>query len=173
MTRCRNHDNAPPWRMPGRTTLVLCVLPNSLSPHFFSDETSITTFPTSTATQLSLRCRILESEAARCRNRLLNGLIRKGWRSCLPLSATPEGAAKWLATGLENQGNLTVKGSIPSPSAIWFHGRVVMQRVANPPKLKSCEGSTPSGTANSPERATGIACPSRKSRVGRDLGLSR
>ena len=33
------------------------------------------------------------------------------------VDACAEGGAEWPATGPENQANLTVKGSIPSPSA--------------------------------------------------------
>lgn len=42
-----------------------------------------------------------------------------GVRSPLPPPSSMEGAAKWLATGPENQGKaMSLKGSIPSPSAI-------------------------------------------------------
>ena len=62
-----------------------------------------------------------------------NGVVR------LHVSPPEEGAAKWLATGLENRGDGNVRGSIPPPSSINMStykicevDRVVMSWIANP-----------------------------------------
>lgn len=43
------------------------------------------------------------------------------------LSANTEGAAKWLAIGLENRGNRKVRGSIPQSSAIIQFASIAQQ----------------------------------------------
>ncbi len=54
-----------------------------------------------------------------------------------PNSRFMEGAAEWSATGLENQGMVRCRGSIPPPSS--YHSQIFLTEILAMPDIKNNE----------------------------------